>query len=668
MKKVSLNEESFFKNAAQEQIKYLRCDISQLENMGRRDERSMRFQRMILRDLAKKLPELRVQHQKTQAAQKKVAETQKEMESLQRSVVRSFQTPQQIEAPMKKLAARLTHESRALSSSSSGFNTIYSSIWRSDDPHMSAFIYRAIEDARKPEELFKEALQDDAHNGFLGYKLYVGQSEFSLQEQVLDRIKAQAKTDLETIESQKNNLSFDTKKMLVQNSEWANSLVESGKGGNYDEAVFMCKLDQKYATGDDLRLNTLQAGALFLGGAGALTKLYTATKVGRLLSPGSLQLLLKGSRVLSVGSLVLSTPLAYEAIQKECFPTKPDAHYSHVQSCDPKKLGVFDEWEKTRMEQDNCALALTMGALTGGAIAIEAAPLVSSQFKLLLKSYRKPVVSPLRTPALTTKVARTPKKESGFILKPHQAQNYDDAHNAIASDLYNGKITSFKRFSENDNQNDIFLVTIEGKDGIREAIFKPREWGDKDGWSRTPMEYVAYYMNKILGMDYIPPTAYRKGLKLELDGKTFTEGAFVLKAPDFTPLSKLSGTKFSASHEEIISDNRVLNVLLQNIDGHSKNLGTGKHWVDGVNRPVFIDWGASLRKGTDVTMSKYPAHGNSDVVKAISPETYKGLLKLKESDFKDLIEAQIMTHEEVKGILTRRDSIIQYFKDMKVAK
>jgi hypothetical protein len=43
------------------------------------------------------------------------------------------------------------------------------------------------------------------------------------------------------------------------------------------------------------------------------------------------------------------------------------------------------------------------------------------------------------------------------------------------------------------------------------AIYKPRVYGDAGGWHRTPMEYVAYRLNRLLGLDLVPPVAYRCG-------------------------------------------------------------------------------------------------------------------------------------------------------------
>jgi len=277
----------------------------------------------------------------------------------------------------------------------------------------------------------------------------------------------------------------------------------------------------------------------------------------------------------------------------------------------------------------------------------------------------------LRLVDLTDDFIRVTDESERIILRRGEALNHVDAHGAITSDLFNGKIVSIKRFSENDNRNSIFKVEIKGRDPftgeirVREAIFKPRFWGDADGWARTPMEYVAYELNLKLGMDIVPPTAYRKGLNFNMNGIQITEGAFLYKVPEFTPMSKFSTFSYGLSEAAIISDNRVLSVLMQNVDAHANNLGMGRHWVDGKMRPVFIDWSASLRKEANVFMDQYEAFGNSDIVNKIRPSTYESLQKLGPSDFLSMVEAKFITNEEVLAILGRRDKILEYFDELK---
>ncbi|NBX77501.1 MAG: hypothetical protein EBQ92_13185, partial [Proteobacteria bacterium] len=108
------------------------------------------------------------------------------------------------------------------------------------------------------------------------------------------------------------------------------------------------------------------------------------------------------------------------------------------------------------------------------------------------------------------------------------------------------------------------------------------------------------------------------------------------------------------------SDHRILSVLLHNSDGHAKNLLLGKHWVDGENRPAFIDFGASLRPGTFVTMRRYAAAGNSEPVSQVSERTLKHLKNLNESDFDSVRE--YVSPKEIYEILMRRDGIVSYFE------
>ena len=267
-----------------------------------------------------------------------------------------------------------------------------------------------------------------------------------------------------------------------------------------------------------------------------------------------------------------------------------------------------------------------------------------------------------------TAALNCPTRFARLIIDPDTALNYRIAHDAITADLFLGELTNIRPFTQNANKHTLYLVTLKAKDPytgavrFREAVFKARVWGDDGGWSRAPMEYVAYELNQFLGMDYVPPTAYRKNLKIEADGQTFTEGALILLAPEFRPLEKLPAQVFPESHDAIIADNRVLNVLLQNQDAHFRNLGLGKHWVDGHSRPVFIDWGASLRAGTHVTMRRYPALGNGAPVARIRERTLERLRKLSAEQFEKMVSAGFLNRDEVKGILSRRDGIVSYFE------
>ena len=50
--------------------------------------------------------------------------------------------------------------------------------------------------------------------------------------------------------------------------------------------------------------------------------------------------------------------------------------------------------------------------------------------------------------------------------------------------------------------------------------------GDGRGWHRAPVEAVAYKLNLMLGMDRVPPVAYRTG-GIDVDFQHYEEGAFI---------------------------------------------------------------------------------------------------------------------------------------------
>jgi hypothetical protein len=234
------------------------------------------------------------------------------------------------------------------------------------------------------------------------------------------------------------------------------------------------------------------------------------------------------------------------------------------------------------------------------------------------------------------------------------------AHQAITTDLFNGEVITGRAMSENGNFNTIFKVVLRNpRTGrYREAIFKPRKADDGNGWNRVPMEYVAYELNRMLGMDYVPPVAYRYGLKLA--GYQFQEGALIHFVPNATVLGEFAADALPISRAAIASDSRVLNVLLQNTDAHAKNLLAGPHWADGVMRPVFIDFGASLRPGAEISLTRATAAGNKDPMFWVREATLLRLHALERRTLERVI-GPFVNPDEISGILRRRDELLASF-------
>lgn len=250
-----------------------------------------------------------------------------------------------------------------------------------------------------------------------------------------------------------------------------------------------------------------------------------------------------------------------------------------------------------------------------------------------------------------------------------------DAHASIAADLYTGRITSVRRFKENDNRNLLFLVTIEAKNPYsgrlrhREAFLKPSIWGDSNGFARAGMEFFAYPFNRLLDMDYVPPAAYRRDLSIDSGGIHLTQGALIFKASEYTPMAAFDQRRYPSAdadyHDAVVSDHRILAVLLQNGDGHYWNMGHAKHWVDGKIRPAFIDWGASLRPGTNATVANYKPYGegNTDPVTRVRVQTLAALKRLTFEDLERYI-GEFISKDEAHGIMANRNAIVSYFENL----
>lgn len=238
----------------------------------------------------------------------------------------------------------------------------------------------------------------------------------------------------------------------------------------------------------------------------------------------------------------------------------------------------------------------------------------------------------------------------------------DVVHGAIAEDLFRGEITQAQITRMNQNAHDLWFVEVHNPstNRTRKAVMKPREWGDHDGWGRSPMEFVAYRLNRMLGMDYVPPTVYRRGLKIK--SHWIHEAPLIHLVPNAQVLYETPENLWGLSKEAIQSDHRILNVLLHNSDGHYKNLLLGTHWVENGLRPVFIDFGASFRGGTQVTMRKYPAFRNSEPVSKIRAPTLSALKNLSREKLQELNE--FLSEEEISALLQRRDGIVSYFEKL----
>lgn len=253
---------------------------------------------------------------------------------------------------------------------------------------------------------------------------------------------------------------------------------------------------------------------------------------------------------------------------------------------------------------------------------------------------------------------------------------WEKAHRELHDVLMTGKIVSSR---PNDLHvsaygHESFLVEVEcRKTGRRvQTLFKPRVEGDAKGWHRAPVEWVAYELNKLLGMDYVPPVAYRTG-GLDIAHRYFEEGAFLFFCKNARPLNTVPTLQWGVGQERLLSDTRILDVLLQNSDRHPGHFLLAEHWVKGHRDgalgtgrgklcPVLIDHAAGFRKDAFVSMTHENAF-QTGPVRQVSSSTY---LKLRFLDAHAIAKtfSGYLSEAEMRALLQRRNSILEYLDDL----
>lgn len=254
--------------------------------------------------------------------------------------------------------------------------------------------------------------------------------------------------------------------------------------------------------------------------------------------------------------------------------------------------------------------------------------------------------------------------EAGVVGRPARDLRaltpVEASHFELTTDLFHGRVVDARPFSADGNRNSVFLAEVHNpRTGrTRGALFKPRSWGDGDGWNRTPGEYVAYVLNRQLGMDYVPPVAYRRSFDVHFE--RYAEGALLHRVAEARPLREVARERWGEDADAFLSDARVLDVLLHNADRHAGNYLHGRHWVDGRPTPVLIDHGAALRPGTRVRLEDTGALGDG-AVRVVRARTLERLRALTFERLKSLL-GEFVSDAEIHGILDRRDGVVRYFE------
>jgi hypothetical protein len=230
----------------------------------------------------------------------------------------------------------------------------------------------------------------------------------------------------------------------------------------------------------------------------------------------------------------------------------------------------------------------------------------------------------------------------------------NDADRAILDDLHNGNVVEARPFGENGNTGKLWKVRVEHNGRSRWAVFKPRTFGDRDGWARTPMEVAVYKLNRVLGLDLVPPAAYRRNLTL--NGQTFGEGALSLWVDDAHKLWNVPEQEWSPRREAFSSDLRILQSLSRDADNQNgNNLIRGRHWKDGKYRVMKVDNEASMRSGAYVNLEH--SHPEWGPVTRFNRQTYDRLRELSFQDLK-MDVGEFISDDEIRDWLHTRDGLV----------
>ncbi len=171
---------------------------------------------------------------------------------------------------------------------------------------------------------------------------------------------------------------------------------------------------------------------------------------------------------------------------------------------------------------------------------------------------------------------------------------------------------------------------------------KPAVEGNGNGWHRVEIEAVAYALNRLLGMDYVPPCIFRTNA--ECDWQRWPKSIFMYWAEggqelQRVPLDAWAGIPSAA----LLSDARVIDTLIHNSDRCHDHLMMAEHWAlgearsgggsdnksavaswRGQRRPVFIDHAAGFRREARVNMTQDNAFKTGPTT-VISASTYSRL-------------------------------------------
>jgi hypothetical protein len=190
--------------------------------------------------------------------------------------------------------------------------------------------------------------------------------------------------------------------------------------------------------------------------------------------------------------------------------------------------------------------------------------------------------------------------------------------------------------------------TILRKDGVEfAAAFKPIKRGRQAGfWESYEAEIAAYELDKLLGINMVPPTVTRS-----VDKKTGSLQYWVNDCKLYKEVQQQPPPEPTTwSHQ--LSTMKLFDVLINNIDRNAQNFLVDSNW-----HVVLIDHSRAFSSGNKMAKDegKLPVQFDRNVVEKV---------RALDKDTLDTKIGELLMGGQVKGILERRDVLLEHLDEL----
>lgn len=224
--------------------------------------------------------------------------------------------------------------------------------------------------------------------------------------------------------------------------------------------------------------------------------------------------------------------------------------------------------------------------------------------------------------------------------------------------LKTAEIVSGEQMNSREAVTEPWVLTLQ-KDGItRKAIWKNikgRKKGYVEGWQ---WEIAAYRLDRLLGLNMVPPTIERRYREERGSLQLWIDGVFTLKHKIDNKIKTPSYKVFYWNRALYLQ--RAFDNLIANIDRHQNQFLITKDF-----RMILIDYTRSFRTSKKYTKKliydeKYKE--GPRLMKQLPKDFYANLKALTFDSIKDAVQ-DYLTNKEINAVLKRRDLIVSWIEN-----